>query len=310
MKNTIKFLASIADGKLNQALGFVRIENSRAYAGNQVAMVMMECESAVDITVNASRALAAVNAIKGDLSIKANEKSATISGGGVKVIAPTIPNEQFPKIEPEGTKIAISGKILDSLRVAKQFAAANDARPIFNGVYVGESIRATDGKHGVKLDGVEGISAILPSKAIDLLLKIGEEPIEASCATTSTTFHYQWGWVRCNVIDGKYPCEQMDNGLLTNAEFKEIKGLRDAVSTCKSVIGNNGDVIIDSQTVSGDDAVTVEVETGIESGRFNSGLLAKCLDVAESLAVSDNDRGQAVFKGDNGMVGFVMPVVK
>lgn len=310
MKSTIKFLASIADGKLNPAFGFVRIENNRAYAGNQVAMVMVECESTVDITVNASRALAAANAIKGELSIKVNEKSATISGGGVKVIAPTIPNDQFPKIEPEGSKISISGKILDSLRVAKQFSAENDTRPIFNGVYVGENIRATDGKHGVRLNGIDGISAILPVKAVDLLLKIGEEPISASCATTSVTFHYQWGWARCHVIDGKYPCEQMDNGMATNAEFKDIGALKDAVSTCKSVIGNNGDIIINNHSVKGDDAVTVDIDTGIDDARFNCGLFSKCIDVADALAISDGERSPAVFKGDNGLVGFVMPVVR
>lgn len=309
MKDVIKFLATVANGKINPSLGFIRVNNGIAQAGDSSVFVQMDCDLVLNATMKADRALSAVNAIKGDPKVKQTEKSVIISGGGVRVTVPTISNDDFPNVEPSGDKVSISGNIIPSLNIAKTFSADGDVREYLNGVAIKDGlVMASNGHSGVILDGVDGVDCILPKRAIDLLVKIGEEPEEVSSGFGSITFYYQWGWVRCNVIDGKFP--DMTNMLIADSDPVDCASLTDAVNTCKSVVGNSGKILIDSDSVSGDDAVTVDYETGLKESSFNCGLLSTMLAVSDTIAISDDPRKPAIFSGGHGLRGLVAPVIR
>lgn len=309
MKDAIKFLASVANGKINPSLGFIRVMNGKAQAGDSSVFVQMDCDIGLDVTMKADRALAAMNAIKGDPKFKQTEKGIVISGGGTRVTVPTISNDSFPQMDAEGEPEPINGKLIPSLSIAKSFTAENDVRECLNGAYVADGfVRAANGHSGVKLEGIEGIDAILPKRAVEMLCKIGKEPEKVSSGHHSVTFYYEWGWVRCSVIDSKFP--NMDQMFETTASPVDCSELKDAVATCKSVVSNSGRVTITPESVIGDDAVNIDLNTGLKESSYNCGLLSDMLNVSSTIAVPDDERKPAVFTGEHGLVGVVMPMIR
>lgn len=304
MKNEIKFLSKVADKKA----GYIRVMPTCLQAADGVVSVQINADTGLDLTMSAGKAVSAANAIKGDIKTKQTDKSIILSGGGVRVTVPTVDNSQFPEIETQGDKVEIDGEIIEQLKVASKFAADGDVRAFLNGVNLSDGkVMASNGHCGVILDGINGIDAVIPKRTINLMVDVADNPTHVSSGFLSVTFYYDWGFIKTQVIDAKYPdmsklMREMDN-------YSSPIELSDAVSTCKKIGGQK--VIIDGNKIADESAsVEVDLERSYPQCSFMTDLLDKILSVADEVALPDStqeENAPAMIRGKNGLIGVVMP---
>lgn len=307
MKDQIKLLAKVADKKT----GNIRIKPNCMRATNWTITIHINHESDLDVTAKADKVIGAANAIKGEINIKQTDKSIVMSGGNIRVTCPTVDNSEFPDSEPAKDHKTVNGGIIPQLKLAALFAADNDVRPFLNGVYMADGyIRASDGHAGVRLDGVEGISAILPKQTVALLADIGDEPESVGSEGMSITFFYSWGWVKSQVINAKFP--DMDRLFLDVDSYTDTKPIGDAVAIIRKISGPGAKIIIDGGKIT-DELSDIEIETDGSYPRcsFGAELLDRGLSVAKEIALPNNkvdEKKPAMIRGDFGLIGVVMPV--
>lgn len=307
MKDQIKLMAKVADKKT----GAIRIKPDCMKAFNGAISMQVNYESGLDVTVKAEKAIGAANAIKGEINIKQTEKSVIMSGGNVRVTCPTVDNSEFPDTEPAQEGSPVNGSITPQLKLAAMFAADNDVRAFLNGVYMADGyIRASDGHAGVRMDGVEGITAIIPKQTVSLLADIGEEPESVGSSGFSITFFYSWGWIKSQVIDARFP--DLDALFVDMDNYVDKKPIGDSVATIRKITGSGSKVIINGRKIT-DELSDIEIDVdGDHPGcAFGADLLDRALAVANEIALPNNGRegsGPAMIRGDYGLIGAVMPV--
>lgn len=307
MKDQIKLLAKVADKKT----GAIRIKPDCMKATNGMISMQVNYESGLDVTVKAEKAIGAANAIKGEIKIKKTDKSVIMSGGNIKVTCPTVDNSEFPDTDPSQEKSPVDGEIIPQLKIALGFAADNDVRAFLNGVYMADGyVRSSDGHAGVRLDGVDGVKAILPKPTVSLLSDIGDEPESIGCSGFSITFFYPWGWIKSQVIDARFP--DLDALFVEMDNYSDTKPIGDAVATIRKISGPGAKIIIDGNKIT-DELSDIEIEVDGEYPHcaFGAELLDRGLSVATEIALPNNgnDGGKpSMIRGDYGLIGAVMPV--
>jgi DNA polymerase III sliding clamp (beta) subunit (PCNA family) len=269
--------------------------------------VQINCDTGLDLTMSAGKAISAAGAIKGDIKTKKTDKSIILSGGGVRVTVPTVENSSFPEIETKGDKIAIDGEIVEQLNIASKFAADGDVRPFLNGVNLEDGkVMASNGHCGVILNGVDGVSAIIPKRTVNLMADL-DNPTHVSSAFMAVTFWYEWGFIKTQVIAAKYP--DMNRVMRDMDNYINPSELKTAVATCKSI--GDQTVIIEGNKMTDDTgAVEIDLDGDYPRCSFMAELLDKALSVATEIALPDasKDSGApAMIKGDHGLIGVVMP---
>lgn len=307
MKDQIKLLAKVTDKKT----GNIRIKPNCMRATNGTITIHINHESDLDVTAKADKVIGAANAIKGEIKIKQTDKSIVMSGGNVRVTCPIVDNSEFPDSEPAQESSPVKGSITPQLKLAAMFAADNDVRPFLNGVYMGDGyIRASDGHAGVRLDGVDGITAILPKQAVSLLVDIGEEPESVGNSNFSITFFYPWGWIKSQVIDARFP--DMDRLFLDVENYCDTKPIGDAVATIRKITGPGSKIIIEGNKITDElKSIVIDVDGEYPLCAFGAELLDRGLSAAKEIALPDNGYDgtkPAMIRGDFGLIGAVMPV--
>ena len=210
MLNTLRFVRGAVSTKdLVPVLTSFHLYGDRMQGTNGRITVDAPCSTKItDFTVNANRFLSAVDACEGEpiISITKGDKL-SVKKGSFKALIPLVDHSSFPKIGPDKT-VKLGTELLSTLRLLRSFIGEDASRPWACGVLIkSDFIYATNNivlcrtpfswKHK---------EAVLPSFAIDELLRINQEPVGVGFSDNSITFKYEDGsWLKSTLFHNEWP---------------------------------------------------------------------------------------------------------
>lgn len=159
--------------------------------------------------VPASRFVDAVNACNGNPSLTVNENGTlTVKSSGFKVTLQLVPDD-FPSITVDGESTTWGAPIIPALKALQPFMATTDKKPVLCSVCLKDGmLLASDGASAAMLPSplVEGTPILLPSRAVNELVKTGVEPSAVRLTENRATFYFnETDWFQTNLLDGSYP---------------------------------------------------------------------------------------------------------
>lgn len=167
--------------------------------------------SGIEAAVPARKFLAAIDAA-GPVSpfLTHADNVLTIRAGRFKASLPTLPLSDFPLALPTPTnQWALQSGFKDALRALRPLVGDDASRPWANGVwFTGKTACATNNVALAVYDLPASLpwAGILPSFAIDEILRIEETPIQASSTPDSLVLWYaSGGFLKTRLLDGEWP---------------------------------------------------------------------------------------------------------
>lgn len=125
-----------------------------------------EVKSGFETTVNAAKFLQSFNACGGDVTITLKDKM-TIKSGSRRFALPVIPVESYPAYpDMEDEQRIGDTSVIKTVKSASWASGVNDVRHVFNGVFLGEYVAATNGHKMSLIDNGADCSVIIPIEAI------------------------------------------------------------------------------------------------------------------------------------------------
>jgi hypothetical protein len=158
-----------------------------------------------NFNVPAHKFTAAISVCKNP-QLSQNDDVLTIRDGSFKIDIQLIMNAFGDIFMPEGEGLKF-GPILPVLKVLQGFMGS-PKRPNLQGIFFNDNFAyASDGSVAAKIPCMaEGISAVIPAKAISELLNNGNEPVKTVLNKNQVAFFYtDKDWLQANVLDTKFP---------------------------------------------------------------------------------------------------------
>lgn len=182
-----------------------------------------------NLTVHAERFLKAVDACDGDPKFTASDDRLIVQRGKFKATIPLENHQSFPRTEQSKLK-KCALNLLPALRILKEFIGQDASHPWACGVLLqGDYIYATNNVvlARVEFTWKEG-PIVLPSFAVDELLRIGQEPCKLGVTDNALTFGYDNGqWLRALLVKNNWP--PSISGMIGKAREKIAPSLRHCI---------------------------------------------------------------------------------
>jgi DNA polymerase III sliding clamp (beta) subunit (PCNA family) len=293
--NIVKGAVSIKD--LVPVLTHVAVHEGRLHAFNGRLHISAPCPElkGYSFTVPLTPFIAAVEVCEGVPKLQHADNILTLSGAGsFSASMPTGQVEAFPLAEPEGKKVKVKN-MLGVLKALHPFIGEDASRPWSAAVlFDGTCAYATNNVILVEAEvGGSGMPyLVLPSHAVDEVLRLGMEPQFLSVTPNAVVIHYPFGiWLRTTVVEEKWPdVKAILKGHQEGANAIPIpKSLRKAVEQIRAFCPDPKHPYISFQEerVSTLDGVTRASVGGLEGrgigkGTYHADPLLKALSVAYS----------------------------
>lgn len=300
---------------------------------------ILKKESDGSATVNGRKILEVIKRLKdGEIILESDEEFIHIKQGRSKFKLPMFNASEFPEIfKPEElTKINIdTSKFIQSIRKINPAIETNNQKPELNGALLdikdySFNFIATDTRRLaiLKYDNpsVEGLTIIIPKKAIIEILKLFYDELEIYCNATKTQLiiknnNYTFA---TKLINGKYPDYEK---IIPKNFLNEIKlpkdSIADAIKQMNS-LSNNIKIIIKPneigfETISeeGSELATTqipEITTNIESDIAVGANSKYILDFLSQIESSEfklclNELNQPFMLKDEKFMTIIMPII-
>lgn len=210
MLASLKFVqGAVAKKDFVPALNHFRIEGGRIKGYNGMIALCSPIDLNLAITPRAVPFVKAIEACTDTISMHVTDKGRlSIKSGRFKAFVDCL-EDPFPNVEPEGTKIQLDGKFLDTIKLLAQFIAEDASRPWARGIlFYGTSAYALNNvilvEHWLGYNFPVAIN--VPKQAVAELLRIDEEPLYLQWNGDSMTFHFSGDrWLRTQLLSLEWP---------------------------------------------------------------------------------------------------------
>jgi len=187
-----------------------------------------------EMTVNAKRFLAALDAAGDNVKLKVGEGSITVSSGRFRAKVPTTA-ELFPRADaPNGDAVPCDG-LVAALRRLTPFIGEDATRDWARGVLLrGGKAYATNNVVLAAADAPDlGTDIIIPAELVDELIRIGDDPDVMLLDGSSVGFYWGDAWLRGKLLAGEWP--NVDEMIaMAEGDLPELpEGLADSVVQVK-----------------------------------------------------------------------------
>jgi DNA polymerase III sliding clamp (beta) subunit (PCNA family) len=229
----------------------------------------------------------------------------SIKSGKFKAFVACLPEGEFPEVDVTADRIALTGDLIQHLKVVLPFIAEDASKPWARGVLL-------DGCTATATNNVVIVQKWMPSKfpmrmnipigAVKELVRIKEEPIEMAVTERSITFFYEDGrWLQSALMTTDWP----DIDRVLDQESTQIKlppELFENLELLKPFLEEGNQVYMENGTISTsrDDTVGArfELEDCPEQCCLNHKHLLKLDKVADTIDFSMYP-APIMFYGDN-----------
>lgn len=309
MLKTLNFVkGAVAKKGLTPVLNHFRIKDGRIQGTNGNLTIDAPIDLDVEVKVPADRFIKAIKGCgKTQPKFTVTEKgNMTIKAGKFRVMLP-ISTDPFPDVEPEGALFPLTESFMDYLALVKPFINDDSLQLWACGALIRKgSLYATNTALlvGVNAGLDDSIETVLPSYAIDELLRIAEAPTAIRVTKTAATFLFENGsWLRTNLLDKPWPnldehLEGIDTTLAVHGDLMEA--VKQVLPFCPDA--DIPKIKLTPQGVSTDEgAMSAQVEGCSFEGEniFHAQMLLKVLSVAEYADFSQHPK-PVPFVGFNG----------
>lgn len=217
----------------------------------------------------------------GKLAVKSGEFSAYVE---------CLPNEGYPRVEPEGTYVPLTENIVDVLQTLLPFIAEDASRPWARGILLYQhSAYATNNIILVEhwMPDPFPVAINLPKSAVQEIVRIKEEPIGIQVCERTITFHYEGGkWLRSQAYNLDWP--DPTKILRTPEQTEQIPdSLFDQLNDIAPFVGERGCVHFEQgvmrTSLADDDGALIHTAQGCpQMGAYN----VKQMSLLRGIAVS------------------------
>lgn len=187
------------------------IENGRITGFNGI----MALSSPIDIDLNARpKATTFANALnKCEDTITMHMTKAgrlSIGSGKFRALVDCVDNDvALTPVVPEGWEIDVGPKFMDAIRATAKYQGVDASRPWAMGLlFTGQSVMATNNVvfveywHGHMMP----FDMIIPTVAVNELLRINQDPVRVTATANSITFHFADDrWLRTQLVSTGWP---------------------------------------------------------------------------------------------------------
>lgn len=254
MLDALRFVASaVAKKDYVAELTHFKIKDGRVTGFNGVIALSTDIDVDLDIQPLASKLIAAVKACNSAiaLSMTAAGKLA-VRSGSFKSFVDCLPDDHLNTfVEPDGESIDLGPGFMDAIKAVAPVMGVDASRPWFMGVKLqGASAFATNNVmlveywHGTPLP----FDVVIPTVAINELLRIGETPTRVQITDRSLSFWFgEKRWLRTALLEGgAWPTDRMAQilGASTGEQLPIDPAFAEAVAKLKPFLGDSGTIFL------------------------------------------------------------------
>lgn len=279
------------------------------------AAIEQECE----FTVNANRFLSVLTSCGFDCNVIMKQDAIQIKSGKKKFNLSTLDADVYPEYSDKGDESKLNINASDLISSAKSVSigcAVGDTRYMLNGVYVGDSIVATDGHRLIKVSEGLDCELIIP---VENVKKLPDFNGDVYASSSTIKFKNDNMTIKSKLIDAKYvdydrAIGRQDKTVVTNAE-KLIDAVKSAMITSSLSTGsvelNFGDKSFVKSNGSKADESVIEIDAQGDSIKFSANgkyILDALSFYSGDIEIGFNDKQMII--NDNVITNVVMAVIR
>ena len=312
MLDALRFVAAaIAKKDYVPELTHFKIKDGRVTGYNGHFWLSSDIDVDLDIHPNAEKLLAAIRACEGTIALNMTPAGRlAVRSGKFRSYVECLPEQPQGIALPEGDAIDLGPNFLTGIKRLAPIMGIDASRPWAMGIKIfGQSMLATNNImlveywHGTDLT----VDIVIPSLAVNELLRIGEAPTKIQATDTSISFWFgEKRWMRSNLIAGnQWPTETVMKVMCAPEGNQTTipEDLKAAVDTLKPFLGENGSLYLTPETISTSrhdgDGTTIDLAMpGVtETQAYHQKQLALLCDVAQTIDWASYPR-PCMFRGE------------
>lgn len=261
MLDSLRFVASaVAKKDYVPELTHYRIKDGRVMGFNGVIGLCSDINVDLDVLPNAQTFLHAIRACKETIALNVTPAGKlAVKSGNFRSFVNCLPDDA-PQyfVEPDGEEIEVGEGFLQGVKAMAPFVGIDASRPWAQGIRLsGGSMFATNNVllaeywHGTQLP----FDIVIPSAAVDELLRINSEPTRVQMTDRSITFWFsETKWLRSALVEGSQWPHEMAQRILDGVKNADLKpfddGFFEAVATLKPFLSETRSIFLSTTGVS------------------------------------------------------------
>jgi len=268
----LKFVvAAVAKKDYMPELTHFRIKDGRVTGYNGMIALSSPIPIDFDAQPKAAPLLAAVAACKDVVALNMTAAGRlSIKSGAFKAFVECLPNERVFEVAPEGETVELGPNFLAGIKGIAPIMGVDASRPWAMGIklqaqsmYATNNVTLIEYWHGSEIP----FDVVIPSQAINELLRIGEAPTRVQVDKKSLSFWFTGDrWLRTQLLDGgAWPTDRLA-GLMAKSTGRNFTALTpefaEALQTLKPFMDEHSSIYLTPTTMqtSKDDGTGASVE--------------------------------------------------
>jgi hypothetical protein len=249
MLDALRFVATaVAKKDFVPALTHYKIKDGRVTGFNGVISLSSPIDVDLDILPHAQSLLAAIRACAGTISLNMTPTGKlAVKSGKFKSFVECLGQDDAIWVEPEGTVVELGPQFLPGIKAIAPAMGIDASRPWSMGIklqrqsmFATNNVILTEYWHGAEIP----FDVVIPSVAIDELLRIDENPTTVRVTENSIAFAFAGDrWLRSSlVVAAPWPTDQFEKifGASTGPQLPFPPDFFEAVETLKPFISERG----------------------------------------------------------------------
>lgn len=229
MLETLKRVeGAVSTQDLVPALTHICIYNGRIQGGNGRVAIDTACPFDFNVVVPAEKFIKAVDACKGDPTVKLEGSKLTLKYGRFRASMTVLDNESYMRAEPgkDGSTTATQ-HLLPAMRRLQPFISTDASRPWACSLLAHQGYLYATNNVVLARVPIKWSAAPLaiPSAAVEEILRIGIEPEEFCVTDAAAWAQYADGsWLKMQLFQDQWPIETLLN-LVNRMQSVELSGV-------------------------------------------------------------------------------------
>lgn len=299
MLDALRFVATaVAKKDYVPALTHYRIKDGRVTGFNGTIGLSSSIDVDLDIYPNATKLLAAIAACPGTITLNMTAGGKlTVRSGKFRTHVDCLEDESAYFVEPEGQEVDLGPNFMEGIKALQPAMGIDASRPWAMGIklqsqsmFVTNNVLLAEYWHGSTIP----IDVVIPSVAIDELIRIKQPPTKVQVTDNSISFWYgEDRWLRTSLVESTgWPTDRLPE-LFSHSQGPQLPFPGDffeTVDKLKPFVNDAGTVFVlpdrmATSLVDGEGASVELVMSGVDEPQaYNQkqlvllGLLAKTID--------------------------------
>lgn len=259
MLDALRFVATaVAKKDFVPALTHYKIANGRVTGFNGILALSSDIDVDLDIRPQAATLLAAIRACPDTISLNMTPSGKlAVRSGRFRSFVDCLPEAEQFSILPEGESVDLGERFLEGIKAIAPAMGIDASRPWAMGIrlqrqsmFATNNVMLVEYWHGAEIP----FDVVIPSAAIDELLRIDEKPTRVQVTEQSISFWFgDKRWMRSVLVESSgWPTDQMTRILSRSTGEQSPLPVEffEAVETLRPFLGEHGALYLSPERIS------------------------------------------------------------